>query len=327
MLEINVSITFQDDAYMVENEGVYFKIGKREGRVLERLVNKEDVNLILQEENLTGEQLDEFLESLQKMGVIGKQKKKKDSILFYRIPLFEVDGFFGKIAEELHKHIRIVNVMLALCAMVAIFGSVLMGTHFQEIFRLSSLKLQGYEYVILYAVFLLSVCFHELAHGITCKYMGGKVGKLGFLLILFSPAMYCDISGIRMVQSRRKQIIVSAAGLCVNMVFMAVASIAFAVKPMPILAAFIILSFTTIISNIIPVIRLDGYWILSFATGITNLYKKSLKGVKNLFRHCSLQEKFIAIYGVVTYMFLFVAIGSFGASVVGAIRYAIKQFI
>lgn len=30
MIEINVSMMLQDDAYMIENEGIYFKIGKRE---------------------------------------------------------------------------------------------------------------------------------------------------------------------------------------------------------------------------------------------------------------------------------------------------------
>ncbi len=326
MSELNIAMKLQEDGYMVENCGVYFKVGKREGKILERVVNRENTEHILEEEKITGEQLKQLLESFRNMGVIGKQKKK-NHILFYRIPLFEADAMFGKAAEILKRHKKVGKAVLMLSMLIIVFGCVLMGIHLGEIFNLSVLRLKGIEYVALYLTFLISVCLHEFAHGIVCRYVGGKVGTLGFMLILFSPAMYCDISGIRMVEDKRKQVLASSAGIYVNLFFMAAASILFVIHPRPLFAAFIIMSFTTIISNLIPVIRLDGYWILSFATGITNLYKKSMGGVSNLIKKCSPQERFIAVYGVVTYMFMTVALGSACVSAIGAVNYVVRLLV
>lgn len=324
MIELNISMTRQDDGYMVENAGVYFKIGQREGQILEKLCNKVPVDTILAEEKITQEQLDQFLESLRGMEVIGAQKKRRNNPLFFRIPLFEADAMFTAIVAMIRKHKGLIKVLALLSVFTALTGCVLMGMQLGEIFDRSVLRLSVTEYIVLYVTFLGTVCLHEFAHGTVCKYVGGKVGTLGFMLIFFSPAMYCDISGIRMISDKKKQILASCAGICVNLVFMAMASIAYTIWARPLFAAFIIMSFTTIVSNLIPVIRLDGYWILSFATGITNLYKKSLRGVGKLFGHATRQERFIAAYGVVTYLVIAVALSSVFASAAKALRYMVR---
>lgn len=327
MSEFNVVVTKHEDCYIVENSGVYYKVGTQEGKILERIVNNESIEEILKKEKITEEQLTELLDGFQRAGVIGKQKKKKNNIFFYRIPLMQADKLFRKIVEVIQRHMFLVKLLLILSITINVLGCIFAGIHFKEIFRLSSLKLDVVEYVIIYIAFLISVCFHEFAHGVVCKYYGGKVGTLGFMLIFFSPAMYCDISGIRVIESKYKKIMASFAGIYVNLFFMSMASLFFAICHRPIWAAFIIMSFTTILSNLIPFIRLDGYWILSFATGITNLYTKSLKGVKKLLMKCSLQERFIAIYGAFTYGFIIMALCSLGISVVQVVHYAINIFI
>lgn len=290
MESLNIALTLQNDGYMVENAGTYFKIGKREGRILERVASGENTELILQEEGITIEQFDQMFQALQEAGVIGEVKNKKNNIFFYKIPLFQADKMFSTVAGFIQREKAQLKIIFMIINVLAAWGLVLMFHNFSEIFSLSTLKMSIPEYVLLYLAFFVSVCIHEFAHGTVCRYMGGKVGTAGLMFIFFSPAMYCDISGIRMIENRRKQITSSAAGIYVNLVCMAFASLAFTFFRLPILAAYVVLGFTTIISNIIPVIRLDGYWILSFATGITNLYSKSLKGVKKLFTKCSRQE-------------------------------------
>lgn len=321
---LDIVIKLQDDGYMVENSGTYFKIGKREGHILERVVNGVDKELIIEEEGITREQFDELFIGLREAGVIGKEEKKRNNILFYKIPIFQADKMFSSVATFLHSNKEIVKILFLILNVFVVGGLALMMINGSEIFSLSTLKMSVFEYVILYLAFFLSVCLHEFAHGTVCRYVGGKVGTVGLMLILFTPAMYCDISGIRMVEDRRKQIAASASGIYVNIIAMSFASIAFAINQRSIFAAFAILSLTTIISNLIPVIRLDGYWILSFATGITNLYKKSLKGVGKLFVKCSIQERLIALYGVVTYLCLIVALGSLGISIISATKYVIN---
>lgn len=321
---LGIDIMLQEDGYMVENSGTYFKIGKREGHILERVVKGDDKEEIIQDEGITGEDFENLFLGLREAGVIGNEVKRKNNILFYKIPIFQADKIFSTVAGFIHRKKEFMKVILLIVNMIALAGLMLMVKNGGEIFALSSFKMSMMEYFLLYIVFFLSVCLHEFAHGTVCRYVGGKVGTVGLMFIFFSPAMYCDISGIRMVEDRRKQIAASAAGVYVNAIGMAFASIAFAFTNQAIFAAYAILSLTTIISNLIPVIRLDGYWILSFATGITNLYRKSLKGVDKLFKRSSPKERFIAIYGIVTYIFMSIALVSIGITIIGAINYLIN---
>lgn len=323
----NIEMKLQGDGYMVENGGTYFKIGKREGHILERVLSGENNDLIIREEGITKAQFDQLFVGLREAGVIGNAVKKKNHILFYKIPLFQADKIFSSVADFINSNKKLLKILLIIINVITAGGLYLMLTNCKEMFSLSTLKLSAIEYVLLYLTFFLSVCLHEFAHGTVCRYVGGKVGTVGLMFILFTPAMYCDISGIRMVEERRKQIAASASGVYVNVVGMALASIAFAINRNPIYAAYVIISLTTIISNLVPVVRLDGYWILSFATGITNLYKKSLKGVGKLFIKSNAKERFIAIYGIVTYMFMTIALGSIGISIIGAARYVINLII
>ena len=41
---------------------------------------------------------------------------------------------------------------------------------------------------------LVVVLIHELGHAFACKYFGGEVRELGFMLLYFQPAFYCDVS-------------------------------------------------------------------------------------------------------------------------------------
>lgn len=321
---LDIAIKLQGDGYMIENSGVYFKIGNREGHILERVVHGVNKEQIMQEEGITSEQFDQLLLGLREAGVIGNIDSKKNNILFYKIPLFEADRIFASVASFIHSKKEVLKILFLIINLMAAGGLLLMLMHVKEMFSLSTLKMSVFEYVLLYLAFFLSVCLHEFAHGTVCRYVGGKVGTVGLIFILFTPAMYCDISGIRMVEARRKQIAASVAGVYVNFIGMTFASIAFAFSKEPIFAAYVILSLTTIISNLIPVIRLDGYWILSFATGITNLYKKSLKGVGKLFSKCSAQERFIALYGILTYLFVIAAFGSLGVSIISATKFVIN---
>lgn len=324
---LGIEMKLQEDGYMVENSGTYFKIGLKEGRILERVVKGEAKDIVIREEGITENDFEQLFIGLREAGVIGEGVRHKKNILFYKIPLFAADKMFSCVAAFIHRKIDILKKVFLIVNIIAAMGLVLMIKNAGEIFSLSTFKLSIAEYVMLYLAFFLSVCVHEFAHGTVCRYVGGKVGTVGFIFIFFSPAMYCDISGIRMVEDRRKQIAASAAGVYVNIIGMSYAAILYAITKEPIFALYSILSLTTIVSNLVPVIRLDGYWILSFATGITNLYNKSLKSVDKLFKRCSTRERFIAIYGIVTYICMIMAIGSLGLTIINTAKYLISIII
>src|SRR2546429_1157203 len=65
-------------------------------------------------------------------------------------------------------------------------------------------------------VFLVSglavILIHELGHAFTCKYFGGEVHELGFMLLYFQPAFYCNVSDAWSFPDRRARLWVTAGG-------------------------------------------------------------------------------------------------------------------
>src|SRR5262249_36841010 len=112
-----------------------------------------------------------------------------------------------------------VGVMLAAVALVA--------THF-ETFRerlpdyheFFNFKAVVYLWVALGAVKII----HEFGHGLSCKAFGGEVHEMGALFLVFSPCLYCNVSDAWTLPSKWKRIIISAAGIWVELIIAAIAT-------------------------------------------------------------------------------------------------------
>lgn len=173
-----------------------------------------------------------------------------------------------------------------------------------------------FDFTLFYIVTILVIFLHELGHGIACKYFGGKVEEIGFLLIFFSPALYCDVSGIWSFKDKKQKIITLGAGIYVQLLIFSLCSIIYDLyfEQSTWLATFILWNVLMIFSNILPFIKLDGYWILSNIVEIPNLYEKSLKlvlgrGEEVLFDEREvLKKKFIKAFGILNIVFVFVSI-------------------
>ena len=297
----NVSVVCQGDYYMVSNNGIYYKVGLFEGRMLMHLVNNESREYILAQEGITEEEYMFLLETFEKSGIIGERIKDRFNLLFIKIPLFNIDGWLDRFCVWFRKHKitkQILRSILWNCILIGIANIIV---NYKEIFRLQSIQLAWYDYLLAYALYTIIIFLHELSHGYVCKSYGGKVGKIGIAFIVFTPAMYCDVSGVRMFKEKYKQIFTSAAGFFVNAVFVGVFSVISHWDSNPLWKTMIILNVMSVFINSIPFIRLDGYWILSFFIGIQNLYNKSILKIKNIKKKSEFKnwkDYFCLVYGV-----------------------------
>src|SRR5678815_3596918 len=131
--------------------------------------------------------------------------------------------------------------------------------------------------VVLWLTGLVVILIHELGHGFTCKYFGGEVHEMGFMLIYFQPAFYCNVNDAWSFPALRARLWVTAAGGWIQLVAATVAAIAWYVATPGTLvseaavAAMIVGGATTLITNANPLLPLDGYFALTDWLEIPNL--------------------------------------------------------
>lgn len=121
---------------------------------------------------------------------------------------------------------------------------------------------------------------HELGHAFACKYHGGECHELGIMLLAFTPCLYCNVSDAWLLQSRRKRIAISAAGIYVEMVIAALCAWLWyfsvpGIVHTTCLYLMVISSVSTLFLNGNPLLRYDGYYILSDLVGIPNLRSRA----------------------------------------------------
>ena len=121
---------------------------------------------------------------------------------------------------------------------------------------------------------------HELGHAFACRSIGRDCHELGLMLLVFVPCLYCNVSDVWMEPNRWKRILVSAAGIYIEML------IAMLCVPLWLLShegpmqtfwftVIAICSVNTLLINGNPLLRYDGYYVLSDLLQVPNLYASS----------------------------------------------------
>lgn len=135
--------------------------------------------------------------------------------------------------------------------------------------------------LILGVVFLLLRGWHELGHAAACKAFGGRVTEIGIILIVFVlPLPYCDASSAWRFPSIRQRVIVSAGGVLFETFVAAIAAMVWAASEPGLVRSIcynvmILSGATTLLFNLNPLLRYDGYYILSDIAGSPNLAQRS----------------------------------------------------
>jgi putative peptide zinc metalloprotease protein len=129
---------------------------------------------------------------------------------------------------------------------------------------------------------------HEFGHGLSCKRFGGEVHEMGALLMCLSPALYCNVSDAWILPNKWHRIIISAAGIYVELVIAAIATFVWWYTPtQPFinnlsLSLMVVCSVSTVVFNANPLMRYDGYYVLADWLEIPNLREKSNRYLKNI---------------------------------------------
>ncbi len=121
---------------------------------------------------------------------------------------------------------------------------------------------------------------HELAHAFTAKRAGCRVPRIGVGFILLWPVLYTDVSDAWRLTDRWQRLRIGAAGVAVEIAIGAFALLAWSLLPDGHLrgVAFLLATTTlaiTLLVNLNPLMRFDGYYLLSDWVDEANLQPRA----------------------------------------------------
>ena len=121
---------------------------------------------------------------------------------------------------------------------------------------------------------------HEAAHAITAKRMGCRVGTMGLAFLVMWPVLYTDVNESWLLPRRRDRLAVGAAGVLVELALAAWATLLWGILPDGGLRhAALALATTTWVSSVLlnlsPFMRFDGYFLLMDALELPNLHPRA----------------------------------------------------
>lgn len=121
---------------------------------------------------------------------------------------------------------------------------------------------------------------HELGHAFTAKRYGCRVPTMGVAFLVLWPVAYTDTNEVWLLNERKQRLAVAAAGVATELIIAIWATLAWAALPPGLLksVAFMLATTTwisTLIVNLSPFMRFDGYFLLSDWLGIPNLHSRA----------------------------------------------------
>ncbi len=170
-------------------------------------------------------------------------------------------------------------------------------------------------------ILIFTKSIHELGHGLMCKHFGGECHQIGFMLLVMTPAMYCDTSDSWILRNRWHRMAIGAAGMYVELFLAAICTFVWwFTHPGWIhylaLNIMFLSSVSTVMFNANPLLRYDGYYILSDFLEIPNLAQKAkltaisklrvlCLGMKPLPSHLlpTKNQNLVAIYSVLSFAY------------------------
>ncbi|ROP58369.1 putative peptide zinc metalloprotease protein [Enterobacter sp. BIGb0383] len=201
-------------------------------------------------------------------------KRVLHQYLFFRIPLWRPDPFLNRTWPWLARHgITLLRVVFPLLLLAGVF---LVSRDWPR-YRSSFPHLFSIEGMLAFGCALIFAKFiHELGHAYMAKKAGCRVQSMGVAFIVMFPMLYTDVSDAWRVSDHRARVLIGAGGILAEMLLATLALLAWSLLPEGPLhsAAFLLSSatwITTVIVNVNPLMRFDGYFMLSDAWRIDNL--------------------------------------------------------
>ena len=212
-----------------------------------------------------------------------KRKQQFSNFLFLKIPLFNPDPLLRPTLGAFSWFFSPLGVLLWLG--MFIWGVQTLAVNWDE-FRDGSEGLLGLSNLPwLYLALVITKTMHEFGHAYACRRYGREVPEMGIMLLVFNPLPYMDASASYAYTRTYRRVFVGLAGMYVEIFVAALAMLYWANSGEGTLSRLaynmaITASVSTVLFNLNPLLRFDGYHILTDLTETPNLQSRAQKLMK-----------------------------------------------
>jgi putative peptide zinc metalloprotease protein len=220
-----------------------------------------------------------------------KQRQQRErgfrfrNIMFMRFPLFDPDRWLAGLQPLAAKIFSPFGAALWLLVVAA--GLKIVVDNFPALRAQGQNVLAPGNLFLLYVGLVLVKTLHEFGHAACCRRFGGEVHVMGVMFMIFTPMPYVDTSSSWGFRERWKRVLVGAAGMIVEVFVAAIAAFVWSRSAPGTLHnlaynMMFVASVSTVIFNVNPLLRFDGYYILSDLLEIPNLNQRAAEQLRHL---------------------------------------------
>lgn len=148
----------------------------------------------------------------------------------------------------------------------------------------------SFQGLVIYAIALsFAKVIHELGHAYAAKRHGLRVPSMGVAFLVFWPVLFTDTTDSWRLRSGSQRFVVAGAGMAAEIALAAWALLVWTLLPPGAVqsAVFALATATwvlTLVVNLNPLIRFDGYFLLSDALAVENLQPRAFALLRHNFR-------------------------------------------
>lgn len=294
--ESKMDVSEVGDYYLLSfSDKEHIKVSEQAKKIIEKfdgITSIDDILVSLRNDSIfmTMEDLNIFIKKyLLNNSLIENSEKdsiKLSSRLWFHLPLIEGKKMTKslKLLKFLYKkHITVFFILSTLLLQVLLLK---LG-YFSDI---SNINLYEFNSIGILSITFSSFFIHELGHVIAALNYNVVVGDMGVGLYLFRPVFYTDLSNAWKL-NRKKRIVTDLGGIYFQVIMIFFLSIIMIKHNTFTLKISILLIFLSIIGNLNPVLRFDGYWVVTDLLGIVNVDKRAIALIKDLVKNVFKKRK------------------------------------
>lgn len=202
------------------------------------------------------------------------------NIMFLRIPLLDPDRFLQAAMPVARLLLNPIGALLWLAVVGVGIKNVV--DNYKAALDQSQAVLAPDNLLLLYLATVFIKTVHEFGHAFFCRRYGGEVHVMGVMFMIFTPMPYVDATSSWGFRRRYQRVLVGAAGMIVELFVAAIAAVVWSRTSAGVVHSLaynmmFTASVSTLVFNLNPLMRFDGYYILSDLLEIPNLSQRSMQ--------------------------------------------------